>query len=65
MKYSLLGVDGNAFGVMGFVTNAMKAEGKSEEEMNSYRERAMSGDYTNLLCESMDIIDGLNVTAEN
>jgi len=27
-KYNLIGIDGNAFSVMGYVQNAMKHEGK-------------------------------------
>jgi hypothetical protein len=49
---------------MGYVSNAMKKEGKSEEEIRTYRERATSGDYQNLLCESMDVIDTLNQEVE-
>jgi len=60
MKYNLEGINGNAFVIMGYVTNAMKKEKKSEDEIKAYRERAMSSDYQNLLCESMDIIDELN-----
>jgi len=60
MKYDLVGIDGNAFSVMGYVAKAMRKEGKSEAEIKSYREKAMSSDYNNLLCESMDIIDELN-----
>lgn len=59
-KYNLVGINGNAFSIMGYVTKAMRKEGKLEEEINAYREEAMSSDYNNLLCESMDIIDELN-----
>jgi hypothetical protein len=59
-KYSLVGVDGNAFCVMGYVTRAMRKEGKSNEEIDEYRKKAMSADYNNLLCESMNMIDELN-----
>ena len=59
-KYSLVGVDGNAFAVMGYVTKAMRREGKTKEEMDNFRKQAMSGDYNNVLNESQDIIDRLN-----
>lgn len=59
-KYSLVGVDGNAFSVMGFVTKAMKREGCSKEEIEKYRKEAMSSDYNNLLAVSVDMVDNLN-----
>lgn len=59
-KYNLVGIDGNAFSVMGYVTTAMKKEGKSQEDIKAYREKAMGGDYNNLLAESMDVIEELN-----
>jgi hypothetical protein len=60
MKYNLVGVDGNAFSIMGYVINAMKKEKRSTEEQKSYQKRAMSGNYDNLLFESVKIIDELN-----
>jgi len=59
-NYSLIGIDGNAFSVMGYVTRAMRKEGKSKEEIDEYRAKAMSGDYNNLLLESQEVIDELN-----
>lgn len=59
-KYSLIGVNSNAFSIMGYVTKVMKDEGKSPEEVNEYREEAMGGDYNNLLCVSQEVIDELN-----
>jgi len=59
-KYSLLGINGNAFGVIGYVTRAMKKEGRSELEIKKYREKVMSSDYRNLLRISQGIIDSLN-----
>lgn len=58
--YSLLGVDGNAFSVMGYVTRAMKKENKTTEEIDVYRAKAMESDYNNLLGVSQDIIEDLN-----
>lgn len=59
-KYTLVGCDGNAFAVMGYVTNAMKKEGKTQAEIRAYRTDAMSGDYNNLLAVSMEVLDELN-----
>ena len=50
-------VDGNAFAVMGAVIRALRAAGRSEEEISDYRERATSGDYDNLLCISQEFVD--------
>ena len=59
-KYSLIGCDGNAYAVMGYVTNCMKKEGKTREEIKAYQEQAMSRDYDNLLAVSCEILDELN-----
>jgi hypothetical protein len=60
MKYDLVGIDGNAFSIMGYVVRAMKKEKRSIEEQKSYQAKAMSGDYDNLLSESVKKIDELN-----
>ena len=63
-KYCLVGVDGNAISVMGYVSLAMQETGFTKDEINSYRKEAMSGDYDHLLCVSMEYIDKCNVRAE-
>ena len=60
MKYNLVGVDGNAFAVMGYVVQCMKKEKMTAEEIKAYRDKAMSDDYNNLLATSFDIIEQLN-----
>lgn len=60
MKYTLVGIDGNAFAVMGYVRDAMRKEGCSLEEQKAYTEDAMSGDYSHLLYVSMNMIEKLN-----
>ena len=55
-----MGVNGKAVSMMSYVSSIMEKEGKTADEINQYRENAMSGDYWNLLCESLDIIDALN-----
>jgi len=59
-KYSLVGIDGNAFYIMGYVQKAMKESGFDKEEISQYISSATSGDYNNLLCVSMDMIDKCN-----
>lgn len=64
MKYDLVGVDGNAFAVMGYVLKTMKECKMSKEEQSDYQTKAMSGDYNNLLAVSIEIIDKCNEIAE-
>lgn len=63
-KYCLVGVDGNAIAVMGYVSLAMQKTGFTKDEINSYRKEAMSGNYNNLLCVSKEYIDKCNQRAE-
>ena len=60
MKYDLVGIDGNAFSVMGYVLKAMKECKMSKEEQSDYQTKAMSGDYNNLLAVSIEMIDKCN-----
>jgi hypothetical protein len=59
-KYSLEGIDGNAFSIMGYVSSCMKAEGKSQSEIKTYTDECMSSDYDNLLYVSICRIEELN-----
>jgi len=63
MKYDLVGVDGNAFSVMGHTSRALKREGL-RDLVDEMREKAMSGDYDNLLRVCMEYIDKANAAAE-
>lgn len=45
----LSGEDGNAFAIMARVTRAMRNAGLPVSEVNSFRDEAMSGDYSELL----------------
>lgn len=63
MKYSLVGVDGNAFSVMGFTARALRREGL-RDLVDKMREEAMSGDYDNLLAVCQGYIDLANERAE-
>ena len=61
-KYSLVGVDGNAYSVMGYTSRVLRKEGLGSlvDEMN---DKAMSGDYNHLLCVCMDYVDKANEAA--
>jgi len=64
VSVQLSGNDGNAFAVMGNVIREMKSQLRGEysaSEINAlvkeYQADAMSGDYNNLLCVSMEYAD--------
>ena len=63
MMYTLVGVDGNAFAVMGYTASALKQTGHKDLVANM-REEAMSGDYENLLAVCMSYIDIANEEVE-
>lgn len=46
--YSLVGVDGNAFAIMGYTANALKRTGH-RDLIDRMHEEATSGDYYNLI----------------
>jgi hypothetical protein len=49
----LTGNDGNAFAIMASVSRALKDHGVDREEVNTFTQEAMSGDYDNLLRTAM------------
>ena len=49
----LVGINGNAFMIMGTVTKALRRAGFSKEEIVQYQSEAMSADYDNLLQVTM------------
>lgn len=57
--FSLVGVDGNAYSVMGYTSNALKQAGLGNKSDEMIKE-ATSGDYNNLLCVCMRYIDMAN-----
>ena len=59
-KYSLVGIDGNAFAIMSYVSKAMKAEGQDKEQIDAYLNNGRYGTYEHLLCVSVEMIDFLN-----
>lgn len=60
MKYNLVGINGNAYNVMGYVSHAMEESGFTKEEVKEYTRDATSGDYSHLLCVSSNMIDKCN-----
>jgi hypothetical protein len=53
----LVGNDGNAFSIMGNVTKELRKAGADKEYINEYMEKAMSGDYNNLLAVTMNYVN--------
>lgn len=62
-KYSLVGVNGNAFSVMGYTAQALKREGL-RDLVGKMHEEAIAGDYDNLLAVCVRYIDLANEKAE-
>ena len=58
-KYSLIGVDGNAYFIMGYVSKALKREGLSDL-VDKYIKEATSSDYHHLVFVSCEYIDMAN-----
>lgn len=65
MNYTLEGIDGNAFAVVGYVRRAMKEQGFTKAEIEDFNARAKSSDYNHLLRVSIEMIDECNERAEN
>lgn len=62
--YSLVGIDGNAFNIMGYVTYAMKRCQFEKSEIDKYLEKATSGTYSQLIVLSLEYLDKCNERAK-
>ena len=58
-RFTLVGVDGNAFAIMGYTARAMKKAGLGKEVDHMYEE-AKSGDYYNLIAVCDRYVDMAN-----
>ena len=58
--YTLVGVDGNAYAIMGYVRTAMKRAKMTKEDIDAYIKDATSSDYYHLLVVSCEMIDKVN-----
>lgn len=63
-KYSLVGQDGNAFALMGYTARCMKECGL-RTEVKEMQDKAMSGDYNNLIAVCNDYVQKCNEIARN
>ena len=59
-NYSLVGIDGNAYCIMAYVTRAMRQCGKTRAEQDAYLADAQSSNYDHLVAVSMDMCEELN-----
>ncbi len=62
-KYTLVGVDGNAYSIMGYTSTALKREGLGhlDEEMVK---KATSGNYSHLIAVCDEYVQMANKKAE-
>ena len=61
-KYTLVGVDGNAYAIMGYTGNALKREGLGHLRDEMIK-KATSSDYNNLICVCDDYVQMANEAA--
>ena len=61
-KYSLVGVDGNAYAIMGYTSRALKSEGL-RDKVDEMFSRATSGDYYNLIAVCNEYVQMANEKA--
>lgn len=57
VKLNLVGLDGNAFSLMGNFRTQAKNEKWESDEIDYVINKCMSGDYNNLLCTLMEYCD--------
>ena len=58
--FTLVGVDGNAFSIMGYVCSAMESANMTTMDIDAYTKDATSYDYNHLLVVSCKMIDRVN-----
>lgn len=57
IKTTLIGVNGNAFALMGKFSQAARREGWNKEEIDAVLNKAMEGDYNHLVATLLENID--------
>lgn len=58
--YTLVGIDGNAYNIMGYVRNAMHDAKMTNDDIDAYVKDATSSDYNHLVAVSCEMIDKVN-----
>lgn len=54
VKLELVGLDSNAFAIMGAFSREARRQGWTKDEIDTVLNKATSGDYNNLLCTIME-----------
>lgn len=57
VKLTLVGLDGNAFALMGAFSKAARKQGWEKKEIDVVLEKCQSGDYDNLLRTLMEVCE--------
>ena len=57
VSMELIGMDGNAFNLMGQFQKNARRQGWSKEDINSVLNECKKGDYNHLLCTLMDHVE--------
>lgn len=57
VKLTLVGLDGNAFSLMGAFGKQARRDGWSKDEIDVVITKCMAGSYDELLCTLMDVCD--------
>ena len=58
--YTLIGINGNAYSIMGYVRDAMDDAKMTKDDIDAYVKDATSSDYDHLLAVSCEMIDRVN-----
>jgi hypothetical protein len=64
VKLNLMGLDGNAFYLLGAFGRAAKNQGWKEAEIKAVRDEATKGDYNHLVATLMDNTEEVEVDAD-
>jgi hypothetical protein len=64
-KYDLVGIDGNAYAIMAYVSRAMKEQGFNPSQIGRYVASAKKKDYSHLISVSITYIDKCNERAKH
>ena len=63
-KYTLVGVDSNALSIVAYTKRAMIKENFTDKERKEMIDKALKGDYNNVINTCMDYIDLCNKRAK-
>ena len=58
--YNLVGINGNAYSIIGYVRAAMDDANMTNDDIDAYVEDATSSDYNHLVAVSWEMIDRVN-----